>query len=443
MRRLILTTTVALLCAAPAAHATTIANMDFPNGLTVTPQESDHNEDLNIIGRLTPEGTVGSWTTESTGCISVGFTCVQTQDHVNCSDAGILSARVECERRLAGVTVTLKGGNDNLDVYRGKGDRFTIDMGAGDDSVNADSREINEGEFPASNTDGPWNATLGTGNDAYIGSAGPDFVQGGDGNDTINPGPGEDGVSAGAGNDFVNGGPETERGVSDAYDGGSGVDTLSYTQRTTPVFVAAIGTTGGASGENDSIAGFEKIRGGAGNDSILGFSSDGGPGDDVLTGSNGDDTITGGTGADTLRGFGGNDTIDANDGIADTRIDCSTGKDTVFLDLKDPNPNDAENCELIDRRKVDEESGTEILTTSARERDGRVPVRLHCPRGSRCSGTLALTGGARGSERYRIRPGATKTVRVPVRGSGRSAVATATEKGRKGAETVIRRLRVR
>ena len=181
-------------------------------------------------------------------------------------------------------------------------------------------------------------------------------MQGGDGNDTIDPGPGADGVSAGAGNDVVDAGPETGRD-SDAYDGGSGIDTLSYLQRTTGIFAAAIGTTGGASGENDGIAGFERINGGAGNDSILGFSSNGGPGNDVLTGSNGDDTIIGGTGADTLRGFGGDDLINANDGIADTRIDCSTGVDTVFLDLKDPVPTDAEQCELTDRRKVDEEPG--------------------------------------------------------------------------------------
>ncbi len=110
-------------------------------------------------------------------------------------------------------------------------------------------------------------------------------------------------------------GPETGRD-SDGYDGGSGVDTLSYHQRTTGIFAAAIGSTGGASGENDAIAGFERIDGGAGNDSILGFSSNGGPGNDVLTGSNGGDTIIGGTGADTLRGFGGDDLINANDGIA-------------------------------------------------------------------------------------------------------------------------------
>jgi hypothetical protein len=431
MRRLILAIAIAL-AAAPAASAATIANMEFPNGLTVVPQESDHAEDLEVIGRLTPEGAIANWDVESTGCISRGFTCVETTNQVDCSDQRPFSGRATCLRRFAGVTVSLKGGDDNLNVYRGEGDTFTIDMGAGDDSINTDGHELNIGEFPGSNTSGRWNVTLGTGSDGYNGSAGPDFVQGGDGNDTIDPGPGADGVSAGAGNDIVDAGPETGRD-SDSYDGGSGIDTLSYHQRTSGIFAAAIGTTGGASGENDGIAGFERIDGGAGNDSILGFSSNGGPGNDVLTGSNSGDTIVGGTGADTLRGFGGDDLINANDGVADTRIDCSTGVDTVFLDLKDPVPTDAEACELIDRRKVDEEPGTQILTKRARLRGGHIGVRLHCPRKARCSGTLNRV-------RYRIRSGRSATVRIAARRG--VTVVTSREAGRKGAETVVARVRV-
>jgi hypothetical protein len=150
--------------------------------------------------------------------------------------------------------------------------------------------------------------------------------------------------------------------------------------RTTPIFAAKIATTGGNRAETDGIANFERVNGGTGADSILGFSSNGGPGNDLLTGGDGADTIVGGTGADTLRGFEGNDTLDANDGVQDTRIDCSTGFDTVFLDLEDPNPNDAENCESIDRRKVDEEPGARILSARARVRRGRAGVRLLCPR---------------------------------------------------------------
>jgi hypothetical protein len=243
--------------------------------------------------------------------------------------------------------------------------------------------------------------------------------------------------------------------ASDSYDGGSGFDTLSYFFRVNPVFVAAIGTTGGASGENDEISGFERVNGGGGNDSILGLSSDGGPGNDVLTGGDGDDKITGGTGADTLRGFAGDDTLNANDGIADTRIDCSTGADTVFLDLKDPAPHDAESCELIDRRKVDEEPGTKILTARARVRAGLAAVRLRCPRKvhRRCAGRLTLKLRDARTSRYSVRAGhqrrvtlrltAADAARVDHARHGLIAVITSREQGRKGDETVIRRITLR
>jgi Ca2+-binding RTX toxin-like protein len=280
-------------------------------------------------------------------------------------------------------------------------------------------------------------------------------VQGGAGNDVIVAGPGSDGVSAGDGNDLVNAGTEAERAEEDAYDGGPGFDTLDYSLRTTPIFAATIGTTGRSSAEADGIANFERVIGGAGNDSILGFSSNGGAGDDVLTGGNGGDTIVGGTGADTIRGFAGNDTLDANDGVRDTRIDCSTGFDTVLLDLKDPNPTDAENCESIDRRKVDEEPGTRILSAGARVRDGRAGVRLRCPRAvhQACAGTLTLAARHAASARYRIAAGRSAVVAVPVGATdaarvrraahGLVAVATSRERGLKSAETVIRRLTLR
>lgn len=247
--------------------------------------------------------------------------------------------------------------------------------------------------------------------------------------------------------------------MSDAYDGGSGVDTLDYSARTTGIFAAAIGTTGGAPGENDGIANFEKILGGSGDDSILGFSSNGGPGNDTLTGSNGNDSIVGGPGADIIRGFGGDDTLDANDGVADVRISCSTGIDTVRLDLKDPNPDDASACELIDRRAVDEEPATSIARASARLAGRTVAVRVTCPRavGRSCAGRLTAAFASHGAPspapaRYAVRLGSAEVVHVAltraelalVHRAGRAtAVLTASEKGRHGAETVVRRVSVR
>jgi Ca2+-binding RTX toxin-like protein len=247
--------------------------------------------------------------------------------------------------------------------------------------------------------------------------------------------------------------------VADSYDGGPGFDTLDYSARTTGIFAAVVGSTGGASGENDGIAGFERILGGSGSDSILGFSSNGGAGDDTLTGGNGNDTIIGGLGRDIIRGFGGDDVLDANDGVADIRISCSTGNDTVKLDLKDPNPDDAKDCELIDRRAVNEEAATSVSAASTRLRGAGVTVRVSCPRAVHrtCAGHLSAalaTGGAShpAFAPYSVRLGRSVVVHVPLtareraslRSAGKRAVVlTSSEKGLHGAETIIRRLVLR
>jgi hypothetical protein len=141
--------------------------------------------------------------------------------------------------------------------------------------------------------------------------------------------------------------------------------------------------------------------------------------------------------------------------LAITKIECSTGFDTVFLDLKDPNPNDAVNCESIDRRKVNEEPGTRILSAGARVRGGRAAVRLLCPRAVHraCAGRLTLGVRHAASARYRIVAGHSGVVAVAVNAAdaarahraahGLTAVATSRERGLKGAETVIRRLTLR
>jgi RTX calcium-binding nonapeptide repeat (4 copies) len=69
-------------------------------------------------------------------------------------------------------------------------------------------------------------------------------------------------------------------------------------------------------------------------------------GDDVLTGGLGNDFLTGdypsdipGEGADKLIGGGGRDTLDAQDGLADLKINCGTGKDKAKIDAGvDPSP---------------------------------------------------------------------------------------------------------
>jgi hypothetical protein len=278
--------------------------------------------------------------------------------------------------------------------------------------------------------------------------------------DELHAGDGSDSVDAGDGNDTVDAGPESQKNDSDGYDGGTGFDTLDWSGRSTGVFVALVGSTGGAPNENDGIAGFEKMIGGSGDDSFLGFDSDGRGGNDTLTGSNGPDRIIGGGGADVIRGFGGDDILEANDGVADTRISCSTGVDTVKLDLRDPNPDDAASCESITRAAVNEEPSTEIASSSAKLSGSSLSIRVRCPktvkRSNGCSGTLTAAlakGGAAkpAGTSYAVKPGKTGSVRVSLsaseaaraRAGGQTAVVTASEKGLEGAETVIRRIAVK
>jgi hypothetical protein len=470
--RLVLVTAVLLVVACSQARASELVRMNTPGGLSVV-AEDDNREDLDLQGMLGPEGNVAAWHVGfSGGCITqFDLVCAHTDDSRDCAKQN--DGAVVCTRTTSGVTVQLRGGDDDLDVFDVGGDSFSIDMGTGNDRVDSNGATSGIGNVPLGGATGAWSATLGSGDDLYSGSLGPDnvdggsgadtittlagndFVVGGSGNDTITPGPGNDGAIAGDGDDFVNAGPEAEHTESDGYGGGAGFDTLSYAARTSGVFVAKVGATGGSSGENDGIESFERILGGSGPDSILGLSSNGGGGDDVLTGGDGNDVIVGGRGADILRGFAGDDMLDANDGVKDTKIECMAGFDTVLLDLKDPNPLDAENCESIDRRAVDEEPGTQIASAGTRVRDGRAGVRVHCPRvvHRACAGTLTLALRHAGSARYRVVAGRSAVVTVAVGAAdaarvrraahGLTAVVTSREHGLKGAETVIRRMTLR
>ena len=63
----------------------------------------------------------------------------------------------------------------------------------------------------------------------------------------------------------------------------------------------------------------------------------GGRGDDSLTGSAARNRLTGGLGVDALRGLGANDVLVADDGVADSELDCGDGaRDTALVDPLDP-----------------------------------------------------------------------------------------------------------
>ena len=169
------------------------------------------------------------------------------------------------------------------------------------------------------------NVTGGSGDDRLVGSAGA--------NDLIG-GPGDDVIDGGAGPDIMAGGP--------------GTDTVDYSGRTNPVSVSLDERANdGEAGEGDDVlSAIDTIRGGRGNDHLVGNSASnnliGGPGDDTLEGGAGDDMLVGEAGRDRLVGGAGRDRLDGGsdadtivvkDGYPDVAR-CGASRDSVSADSK-------------------------------------------------------------------------------------------------------------
>ena len=191
-------------------------------------------------------------------------------------------------------------------------------------------------------------------NDTLTGSAGSDTLYGGAGDDLLDGGAGgQDWVYGGDGNDTLLAGNYTG-GHTVAFDGGTGVNTVSFISATAGVLASTEGadsvncintenivgsnfndTLGGDSGNN-------LIYGGAGDDSMYG----GGLGNDTLYGGDGSDTIKGGQTSDHIYGDSGNDLLIGSSGsesfyggsgndtfqagfATGTYIDGGTGNNTV------------------------------------------------------------------------------------------------------------------
>lgn len=147
----------------------------------------------------------------------------------------------------------------------------------------------------------------GSGNDTLTGNDQVNGLDGGAGDDVIDGRGGADEILGKAGNDtFLSSLPPIVSFDSDAFAGGDGFDIADYSPRTAAVRVQLDGLAGdGESSESDMIGpDVEGIRGGAGNDVLIGDdglnSLEGGPGDDRLDGGLGADAITGGEGRDLL-----------------------------------------------------------------------------------------------------------------------------------------------
>ncbi|HEY2636395.1 MAG TPA: hypothetical protein VGI54_03320, partial [Solirubrobacteraceae bacterium] len=147
---------------------------------------------------------------------------------------------------------------------------------------------------------GTIDAVLGDGDDQATGVSGADGGPGADrlsvlgGIDNYTPDP----TTGGAGDDVITG-PST-------IDGGPGNDTLTTTPGARPSGYPAI--------DPDLV-------GGPGADVLVGPVTQGGPGDDTLTGTAGDDTLAGGPGDDVMDGGPGEDVVSYADAARGVHVD--------------------------------------------------------------------------------------------------------------------------
>jgi len=180
--------------------------------------------------------------------------------------------------------------------------------------------------------------------DTLSGGAGHDEIRGGDGSDYILGSGGADELDGGVGADTF---PSPAVDGADKIDGGPDSDVVDYSGRPAGVSVSLddIADDGGHTDppvvllEHDDVRStVERVRGGSGNDTIVGSSVGnhlyGGGGSDLLAGGLGADWFEGGPGDDTVSyfGYGAPVTVDLDGESAD---DGPTGEhDTVGADLE-------------------------------------------------------------------------------------------------------------
>lgn len=181
----------------------------------------------------------------------------------------------------------LFGEDGNDTIYGGEGDDLVVG-GAGDDilfgDAGADVIVGDAGDDTLDGGDGHDSLDGGVGDDVLLAGSGDDHALGGDGDDVLSDGSGADLIEGGDGDDYVVASADNE---SDRYDGGAGEDTLDYSAATLSVFVD-VGQSVSDSAEfgRDTISGFEKIIGGAGDDHLVA-----GDTSITLSGGHGDDTF--------------------------------------------------------------------------------------------------------------------------------------------------------
>lgn len=215
------------------------------------------------------------------------------------------------------------------------------------------------------------------GDDTINGYGGVDILSGGAGNDNIDGGTADDSLYGGSGNDVLNGGtgPATllsyydggagndllvasSGGVGENFEGGSGIDTVSFAQRGAGVSVHL---------DFHSLPLIDTIHG---VENVIGTNFA-----DTLEGSEGANALSGLDGDDTIRGDGGNDVLDG--GRGNDVLDGGTGNDTasyanaangVTVDLANGGAQNTGNGidTLISIERVTGSASNDVLTGNSR-----------------------------------------------------------------------------
>jgi len=164
------------------------------------------------------------------------------------------------------------------------------------------------------------NVNAGGGNDTIDGGADADLIHGDEGNDVIYSGAGGvasnsigDKLYGDAGDDtiIVTGAALT----GSVYDGGTGYDTLDFSQSTAAVTINLNNTS--------AVSGFEAVYGSSLADSVIGDATD-----NNISGNDGNDTINAGTGTDYVRGGVGDDYLYG--GVGDDGLYGDAGNDHLY-----------------------------------------------------------------------------------------------------------------